>query len=364
MNPSKQPAGPVPGKRPFLNCLNQYRGLAILLVVIGHCFYLSDTGRRLTFLERFWECFYKNSTVYFVFIAGFLFHHLQAGRFRAGAYFRKRLPRLVVPFLLFSILALAFHVEVPIPKELFPDWLGGGGMARKLFVLVTGATYGPYWYIPMAVLLALLSPAVLWAVRQERLIRWLLPLLFAGAVFTHRPLEPNFNTFHSLFYYLPVYLFGAVCARDQATVLPASARTVWIWWALGLAATALQAEFYTPGNFHKPMFQYAGPDVNLVAKMFLTLGILGLLVRRESRPVRILDFFAVYSFSIYFLHPIAIWMFGMRVDLIPFRTHLFMLPVVGLVISLLTGGLAALYFGLVRKIRAAAGSPASKGRAT
>lgn len=364
MESSQKPAGPAPGKRPFLNCLNQYRGLAILMVVISHCFYLSDTGRRLTFLERFWECFYKNSTVYFVFIAGFLFHHLQAGRFRAGAYFRKRLPRLVVPFLLFSILALAFRIEVPIPDELFPAWLGDGRWARAFFVLVTGATYGPYWYIPMAVLLALLSPAVLWAVRRERLMRWLLPLLFAGAVFAHRPPEPNFNTFHSLFYYLPVYLFGAVCARDQAAVLPASARRVWLWWALGLAATALQAEFYTPGNFHKPMFQYGGTDVNLIAKMFLTLAILGLLVRRESRPIRLLDLFAKYSFSIYFLHPIAIWAFGRRVDLIPFRTHLILLPVVGLVISLLTGGLAASYFGLVRMIRARIGGADSKGNGT
>lgn len=364
MDPSKQPAGPVSGKRPFLNCLNQYRGLAILMVVISHCFYLSDTGRRLTFLERFGECFYKNSTVYFVFIAGFLFYHIQSTRFRAGAFFRKRLPRLIGPFLLFSILALMLHIEVPIPKEMFPAWLGEGEIARKLFVLVTGATYGPYWYIPMAVLLALLSPAVLWGVRQENLMRWLLPLLFAGAVFAHRPPEPNFNTFHSLFYYLPVYLFGAVCAKNQATVLPWSARYVGLWWALGLAATALQAELYLPGNFHKPIFQYAGLDVNLVAKMFLTLGILGLLVKREARPIRLLNFFAVYSFSIYFLHPIAIWAFSRRVDLIPFRTHLFMLPVAGLVISLVTGALAALYFGLVRKIRPPADRLGLKGRAT
>jgi peptidoglycan/LPS O-acetylase OafA/YrhL len=182
-------------------------------------------------------------------------------------------------------------------------------------------------------------------------MRWLLPTLFGLSLFIHRPPVPNFNTFHSLLYYLPVYLFGAVCARDQATVLPLCVRRAGLWWALGLAMTALQAEAYLPGNLHKPFFQYAGLDVNLLGKMFLTLGILGGLAARESRPVRLLDFFAEYSFPIYFLHPLLIMLAGRFVDHIPFRTHLFMLPVIGIAVSLAAASLAWLYFAAIRKLR-------------
>ena len=345
-------SGGVPaGKRTFLNCLNQFRGLAILFVVIGHCFYLSGTGRRHSFSDKFLENFFKNGTVYFVFIAGFLFHHIQSGRFKAGAYFRKRLPRLLTPFFFFSILALVLNREVLILPELFPQWVGSAVWARKLFTLLTGATFGAYWYIPMAVLLVALAPAVLWVVQRDRLMRWLLPLLCVVSLFGHRPPMPNFNTLHSLLYYLPVYLFGALCARDQVTVLPLCARHAGLWWGLGLAAVAAQTLGYEQGNFHKPLFTYAGLDVNLLGKFFLTLGILGNLYRLEARPFRLLDFLAEYSFPIYFLHSPLILQLERITGYIPFRGHLFMLPVLGIVMAFVTAGMAWMYFALIRRIR-------------
>ncbi|MGS0727939.1 acyltransferase family protein, partial [Shewanella sp. 0m-11] len=59
----------------FLNSINHFRGIAIIFIVMAHCY--RPAGWQIeTFADKAWFNLMMNGTVFFVFISGFLFHHV------------------------------------------------------------------------------------------------------------------------------------------------------------------------------------------------------------------------------------------------------------------------------------------------
>jgi surface polysaccharide O-acyltransferase-like enzyme len=82
------------------------------------------------------------------------------------------------------------------------------------YMLITGKHFGPFWFIPMISLVYLLAPLLLYLDRCAWFYRYGFPLLLIAGFFSYR-FGYNSSVFESLWYFLPVYVFGMGASRYQ-----------------------------------------------------------------------------------------------------------------------------------------------------
>lgn len=142
--------------------VHRARGLAILCIVAGHAMTNVDWLGAYE-VERGLALAMRNWTVPFVFIAGYLFRHLDVG----GDYrtlLRQKARRLLLPYLVVSApLLAAFALNVVVePRWASERWQGLGG-GRYLVYVFTGAHARHFWFIP--VMFTIFAMAPLWRSR-------------------------------------------------------------------------------------------------------------------------------------------------------------------------------------------------------
>ena len=59
----------------FLNSINYFRGIAIFIIVLGHSYWLAGF-EATTDVEKTFEAVATGGTALFVFVSGFMFHHV------------------------------------------------------------------------------------------------------------------------------------------------------------------------------------------------------------------------------------------------------------------------------------------------
>lgn len=86
-------------KKPMLNYINVFRGLAILLILMGHTMQFGKTGtiEKAVSFEIF-----AGGTVLFVFIAGYLFQYLSY-KFEFKNYLKKKWQNVIIPYIITAI---------------------------------------------------------------------------------------------------------------------------------------------------------------------------------------------------------------------------------------------------------------------
>lgn len=202
----------------FLPYVHHFRGLAIVLIVGVHCrtslLWPADSwaNKILTFgLD--------SSTILFVFISGFLFQHLNTTDFVFSDYIKKKLKYVVVPYVLVSIPAIAdkllfetnavwmtpFYQELPWPFQ-------------ALYLLATGKHSGPFYFIPVIVLIYCLSP-LLFPFQKAKSFQWLGVVIPLVGLFTYA-YGYYANVLESLLYFLPVYILGMWVSKNKEAILP------------------------------------------------------------------------------------------------------------------------------------------------
>lgn len=295
------------GAAAFLNSFNYFRGIAIVVIVAGHCFDLADWQAE-SFTERLVRNLIAGGSCLFVFISGFLFHHVFYPRFDYRTFIAAKVRNVLSPYLILSALPIAYHVVrrkphfdgyfLPQGQGVFAEYI-----VPALKYLYTGAFFIPYWYIPFIMLMFALSPLHVAFIRWRPSVRLAVVLtLLAFALFVHRPVH-NFNVLQSLVYFLPVYLLGIVCSQHREWLYRnLTGREPWLltvvlaialWQTLGVGHV---------GNFNKPLFTVAGVDWVLLQKALLCPVLMVVLHRFESRHWPLLGLLASASFGIYFMH--------------------------------------------------------------
>lgn len=298
----------------FINSINYFRGIAILLIVAGHSYTLAGFVPSNIF-ERTTANLLTGGTALFVFISGFMFHHVFSKKFNYRKFMVKKLQNVVLPYLFLSI----YPIWDIIKNERFSATLGVAN-ARDvlLFYPITGLHLTAYWYIPFAVVLFLASPIFLKLMNS----RYKEPLIVAGIALSaliHRPLY-NINVLQSFLYFAPVYLMGMWASINKERIYEKLMNREWIFLAIAVLLAFFQGEFasYTPleglttfpqvveggyvGNFHKDILVYNGIDFMILQKVSLCFFFMVFLRRFEERSIPFLDFTARYSFAIFFLH--------------------------------------------------------------
>ncbi len=287
-----------------------FRGVAILLIVAGHCYY---PWRIDTFSERVAANLISGSTALFVFISGFFFHRVYATKFKLRRFLAKKGRIVFLPYLVMSSLgflatlirhgppatAMSFPVISTLRHYLLFLWQG------------TAEALAGYWYIPFIMLIFAASPLFLQYIKLSLKIQLtIFSALIVISMLIHRPLG-NLSPIHSVIYFTPIYLLGIIYSMHQEAIADA---IKFKGLHLGLATVALSVlQVYIAGSYgsyHKSaIFSYAGFDLNILQKLLMIFFLLSVLAKLESRSIPLLSYLASISFGIYFIHPWAIMAF-------------------------------------------------------
>ncbi|MGB7247291.1 MAG: acyltransferase [Phormidesmis sp.] len=303
----------------FVNSLNHFRAIAIVIIVAGHCFRIVginfDTLPKLIFGNLI-----AGGTILFVFISGFLFHHIFYKRYQFKKFMLGKLKKVLLPYTLLSIIPITSLVTQQTPDFAFYQPQGSDWFSLYLIpalkYYITGRFLVAYWYIPFVMLIFLLSPLhvafIKLRIRNQLMITF---LLFVVSVFLHRP-SGNIFILQSVVYFMPVYLFGMICSQKKDFIYKRLANKEIYLLLVAVALATLQSMAGRLGNYQKPPMLYDGLDLMMIQKVVLSLFFMVWLHRFEHINSKLINTLASTSFAIYFLHSFMLWGFeALRISL-------------------------------------------------
>lgn len=290
--------------------LDRFRALAILLIILGHCY---NNWRPEGALAGLLVNTVTGGTALFVFISGVFFHHVFAERFELSRFLARKARQVLLPYLAMSMLALLTLVLrdgwIPFPLDI---GLGGPSLSlvNAVLNLLTGQTMTAYWFVPFIFAIFVLSPVFLAFADLD--LRRQLALLGAAVLLSmvaHRS-TLNLNPASSVIYFAPFYLLGILYSQHRARAEEALAENLPLLVLTAVTLALLMVGFGQWGNAHKAtIWQWAGLDLMVLQKVAMIGAMIGLLLRWEEIDLPVLGFLAEISFALFFLHPwaIALW---------------------------------------------------------
>jgi len=91
----------------YINSINYFRGIAIIIIVAGHCLTLSNFSYNSFFGITILNLT-QGGTSLFVFISGFLFHHIFYQYFDFKKFMLKKIKYVLSPYIFLSSLVIIF----------------------------------------------------------------------------------------------------------------------------------------------------------------------------------------------------------------------------------------------------------------
>ncbi|MFQ8736807.1 MAG: acyltransferase family protein [Bilophila wadsworthia] len=157
-------------KQGFDLAMHYFRAFAIFSVISVHMWIvppLEGHESMSRFLDMLRGVLFHSSTLYFVFISGYLFHFLAQRKFDLRTYYRKKLLNVIVPYVILSVFFTGYAFfwysytgEVPRFTKLATG-------CREFFqALLYGDVVLTYWYIPFIATIFLV--ALLLRLSEER----------------------------------------------------------------------------------------------------------------------------------------------------------------------------------------------------
>lgn len=173
-------------------------------------------------------------------------------------------------------------------------------------MLITGKHFGPFWFIPMISLVYLLAVPLLYLDRSSWFYKYVFPVIFLAGFFLYR-FGYNSSIFESLFYFLPIYIFGMWASRYHEKIVENRNILLPILLAIYIIISFLEvSDVFAIGKTY-------GFDEELKSNAYLfnfgklkatALSVIILLVLHglQSITARLWGVFASYSFGVFFLH--------------------------------------------------------------
>ncbi|MEP2280850.1 acyltransferase [Maribacter sp.] len=291
----------------YLNSITILRAIAIVLIVASHCDIFSDI-KQTNFIHRLLINITAGGTIVFVFISGFLYHHIFYLKSKTHLFFKKRVKRLIIPYFILSIIPIIYKLNNQpnywttfIPSEktgIFYEYL-----YPTLLFLLSGEHLVAYWYIPFAILLFLCYPlhsVFIKANHKSQII--IMVVTFIISLLVQRPKMISLIFIQSLVYFTPAYLFGIYCSINKVKIYFFFKNKEYLFLTPFLLILIIQTYFEIVGNNSKSFFSYEGIDTILPQKIFLCLFLMIWLHRFEENKNKFVMLLANTSFAIYFLH--------------------------------------------------------------
>jgi hypothetical protein len=289
----------------FLSHVHNFRALAIIFIVAGHSIYVFNWRNNLN-TKYFLQDIFQNGTVLFVFIAGYLFLYL-ARNFSYGAYLRKKLAYVILPYVLISIPAVLYAFYGQDLEEIYPQLVGHSTGWKTLWLYLKGGAHINYtlWFVPMIAVFYMCAPLFI-AVREHPSAYWSILPLFGFALLLHRSPFPVPELWHMFIYFLPIYLLGMFACQYRDIIDPLIARSLWPLGLVVLTIFTLQCLVF---NHHGGYTAHYIFDFNqgifdwlLLQKTLCCFFLLGLLRHYDRLMPAWLGLIGTTSFTIFFLH--------------------------------------------------------------
>ena len=299
-------------KKSFLNSINYFRGIAIIIIVFGHSYGLSRIEVDTIFDRAFFSLM-KHGSVYFIFISGFLFHHIyfvRKANFSYRKYLGKKISYVFVPYLAISIIPIVIRVFYLNDKQYVADWASDNNLLSVLWYISTGRIFVGYWYVPTGMILFFLSPLVIWIVKSKYCLPAIISLMSISLVI-HRPIL-NLNPIHSTIYFFPTYILGCYASQNRKYIYSYMKDKRLIFGILAILLALIQALFWEhPGAIQRSSWLIDSNlsltntiDIILIQKIIICFLLMSWLSCYEDSDIKILDKIANQSFAVYFIHPI------------------------------------------------------------
>ena len=300
-------------KTKILNYINVFRGLAILLIIMGHTMQFGDSKSLINTINCEMIC---GGTALFIFISGFLFQHLSA-KYEFKNYISKKWTNVIMPYLIISIPGIILCLTCPVTYK--NSFAGLDYWIQIPLHLTIGRVHNvPTWFIPMIIIFFLCSYLFL-KLEKKGILYKLLPILFLITIFLPRGVAEYENTIGldyltkygvyvkyiitNFFHFISLYVFGMYCSAHKE-IIDKFYSTRWLLWILMLGLSSLDI-------YLQYKYQYSNYTVS---KIFLTMLVLAYLkhydefILSHKKTNATLDFIAKYSFGLFFIH--WYWFFG------------------------------------------------------
>lgn len=271
----------------FQQHIHVFRGVAITLIVGAHTISaLNWTDNPLTM--RIIDALCNESSIFFFFIAGYLFQHLSA-RFRYKSYLTQKLRTVITPYLLLSIPALIIFTQYVHRDGMWPWFYNEPVWKQVALFLLTGKHLAPLWFVPTITLFYLVAPLLLAVDKKRPQLYWLIVPLWLLSIYLGR--DGPYGPIDKAVYLFPVYVLGMAFShyKQQAEVWVAR-----LWLPLlivtlvGMAGDALA--WPVP------------PHYLMIMKAPMALLLTVALLRWHGVFRHRLDYIAHVSFGIFFIH--------------------------------------------------------------
>lgn len=286
-------------KRNFLEDIDAFRGLAIILVVLTHM--------RSTILPDWYYYLVGNATVFFVFVGGYLFKHLFKPDVSYLSFVQKKLMRLVLPYLIASIPGIIYVI---VNTQNYDLWY-----YIKSILTGVGHYNDTHWYIPFIMLVFLTYPLLRLLAKKTIVLTVLTAVSMAISLFTYRSWG-NGNPLLSLVHLYGVFLFGMLYSTHAAQIEAFLKRFAWLVLPVLLALAGLSFAFILPSFFYimEPVWNQGIVALNMfiLGKILLIVPILAALrwLIGFKWPRKFFHSLAKKSFGIFFWHTYIIYFYN------------------------------------------------------
>ncbi|MDG1771864.1 MAG: acyltransferase [Oceanicoccus sp.] len=304
---------------PRLYYFENFRALAILLIVFAHCYYGWD--RNLSY-EKLISNAIDGGTILFVFISGFFLHRVF---YRRGIvykdFIRKKFVAVGVPFIVMSFLYmfLFWVVTGNVPTHhTFEEY----SMSEVVLLnFLTGRHLAAYWYIPFILIIFLLTPIFYSFIKLKPSYQiWITSILLVCASFFWRPIY-GINPIHSVLYFAPFYFLGIIYSLNETKFIYFLTKYKVVLFFLWLLSLLLMLNFGQIGNANKiNPFSYEGVDLMVLQKSIMIFLIIALMYNYANQRISFLSLIADYSFPVFFIHG---WVILLSNSLFDIESHNF-----------------------------------------
>lgn len=297
----------APKKAKMLNYINVFRGLAILLIILGHTMQFGDSKSLINNINCEIVC---GGTALFIFISGFLFQHL-SGKFEYKNYLSKKWTNVVMPYLITAIPGLLLCFFMPIEYKNSFD--GIPFLLQIPMHLSVGRVHNvPSWFIPMIIIFFIFS-AILLDLSKRKILYKFLPILFLLTIFVPRGIAEYETTLGldylskywvylnyiliNFVHFLSMYVFGMFCSENKDIIDKFYDKRLLLLFAM-IITSILDV-------YLMQKYQYSNYTIS---KIFVTMLFLAYLKHYDENIIahkklnKTLDFIAKYSFGLFFIH--------------------------------------------------------------
>jgi peptidoglycan/LPS O-acetylase OafA/YrhL len=292
----------------YLNYIHHFRGIAIIVIISGHCIRFFNWGS-YPVIEKTFKAILLNGTVMFVFIAGFLFQHLYH-KYTYKQYLINKLKNIIIPYSIISIPIIIYLVFIQkLGYWSFPNLNEKPYFFQIIWFYLTGHHLAPLWFIPMITIYYLLFPLFVFIDTNVKLYYFVLPIAIIISIIVHRPPSES-NLTHVFLHFFSAYLLGMWFCHYKDRIFPVIKKMSLILIVVTVVVFFIEVLLYehTGVIYVENMFYHDKEfiNINFIQKLLLSLLFINCLSKYENlngfRGSKIVEIFATLSFGIYFVH--------------------------------------------------------------